>query len=194
MTCETGKRTPETCPLRGLPLETVGVRDASAADLDALRAMFSRSSAGTIYGRFHLPYPRVPGWMLAQLLNGGPSGGRSLVAVVRGGVVGHAMHGPPQAGEAEVAVVVEDGWQRRGVGECLLRMLAEKARGEGVVEAFVATVLGENRLALRLGEVVFGTGEARVEDGCYVLRAPLRALRPPRADDAVGVVHGRGAA
>jgi len=172
--------------------ETVTLRDASAADLDALRGMFSRSSAETVYGRFHLPYPRVPQWMLAQLLDEGPSGSRSLVAVVRDEVVGHAMHGPPQGGEAEVAVVVEDGWQRRGVGGRLLSALAHRARGEGV-EAFVATVLGENRQALRLGEAVFGAGEAKVEDGCYVLRAPLRALRLSRAG-AVGAGQERGAA
>jgi GNAT superfamily N-acetyltransferase len=176
MTREAGTRTAEAHPSRGLAPGTVTVRDASTADLDALRGMFSRSSAETIQGRFHLPYPRVPEWMLAQLLGGGPSGGRALVAVDGDEVVGHAMRGPLRDGEAEVAVVVEDAWQHRGVGRRLLAGLAQRSRGEGV-EAFVATALGENRRALKLGGSVFGAGEARIEDGCYVMRAPLWSLR-----------------
>jgi GNAT superfamily N-acetyltransferase len=168
------------------------IREASTADLDALGEMFSRSSAETVYGRFYMAYPRVPEWMLARLLGGGFPGGRSVVAVVGGEVVGHAMHGPPEVGEAEVAVVVEDGWQRRGVGRHLLTVLAQRAREEGI-EAFVATVLGGNRLALRLGESVFGAGEARVEYGCYVLRAPLHALLP-LSIGAGGAGCARGAA
>ena len=46
----------------------VSIRDLSAADEPALRAMFGRLSGDTIYKRFHMPFPRVPEPMLAHLM------------------------------------------------------------------------------------------------------------------------------
>lgn len=44
---------------------------------------------------------------------------------------------------AEIAVVVDDAWQGRGLGTVLLRTLAERARAEGV-DRFTALVAAEN--------------------------------------------------
>lgn len=60
-----------------------------------------------------------------------------------------ALSSRPEAGEAEVAIVVEDRWQSRGVGKQLLFELAEDAKRQGV-EASFCMFLFENRVVPRL--------------------------------------------
>lgn len=153
----------------------VSIRDLSAGDEAGLRAMFGRLSGDTIYKRFHMPFPRVPDSMLAHLMAHG--GGRSLVAVAGGDIVGHALYAEEPGGRAEVALVVEDGWQSAGVGKQLLAGLARKAAGRGV-ETFTAVALGENRRVLSLVDAVFAGASHTLRDGSYDIRMPLRGLRP----------------
>ena len=164
----------------------VCVRSVSSGDVERLRRMFSRSSPGTIYRRFHSPYPRVPGWALERLGNLGNVDHRDaefLVGTVCDEVVGHAMYVRAGDGrEAEAAVVVEDRWQSRGIGKLLLSRLAAEARWRGI-EVFVCVTLAENRRAFLLVASVFDEVGYALEGGSYVLRAPLRSLKP--RDDVV---------
>lgn len=164
------------------------VREMEPEDAERLRFMFGSLSEETIYNRFHTPYPEVPGWIVAHLANADRPDARSSVAVAGGRVVGHAMYvrgGLDAAeGEAETAVVVEDGWQSRGVGKGLLFHLAREARREGV-QAFTASVLGENRRMLGLLEAVFRGGERALRDGVYEVRVPLSGLRPVSKREAL---------
>jgi GNAT superfamily N-acetyltransferase len=150
------------------------IRDLSEGDEAGLRAMFGRLSGETIYKRFHMPFPRVPEPMLLHLM--GHAGGRSLVAVAEGEIVGHALYAEGSGGEAEVAVVVEDGWQSKGIGKLLLAGLARKAACRGV-ESFTAAALGENRRVLGLVEAVFAGARHTLRDGSYDIHMPLRGLR-----------------
>jgi RimJ/RimL family protein N-acetyltransferase len=68
---------------------------------------------------------------------------RRLIAVAR--FVRHADD--PTA--AEVAIVVADDWQRRGVGSLLTEQLADEARHAGI-ERFTATMASDNVPAQRL--------------------------------------------
>lgn len=153
----------------------VSVRGLSAGDEPGLRAMFGRLSKDTIYKRFHMPFPRVPDSMLAHLM--GHGGGRSLVAVAGGDIIGHALYAEEPGGVAEVALVVEDGWQSMGIGKLLLAGLARKAAGKGV-ETFTAVALGENRRVLGLVDAVFAGARRTPRGGSYDIRMPLRGLRP----------------
>jgi len=57
-------------------------------------------------------------------------------------------------GEAEVAIVVADAWQRRGLGDALLRALFQEARADGIELLYGITQFtnrGMLRLAQRLG-------------------------------------------
>jgi GNAT superfamily N-acetyltransferase len=155
-------------------ISPVSVRDLSAGDEPGLRALFGRLSGDTIYKRFHMPFPRVPEPMLVHLM--GHAGGRSLVAVAEGEIVGHALYVEGPHGEAEVALVVEDGWQSRGIGKLLLAGLARKAAGRGV-ESFTGAVLGENRRVLGLVDAVFFGARHTLRDGSYDIFMPLRGLR-----------------
>lgn len=120
----------------------------------ALVRMLSRISPRTIYERFHAPYPRVPGWALAGMVEADHHDKEALV-VVGEEIVGHAMYVRSQNGrEAEFAVVVEDGWESRGIGRQLLDELAAKAWSRGI-HLFTGPVLGENRRALGALAAVF---------------------------------------
>ncbi len=153
----------------------VRVRAVLAGDEVGLLGMFSRLSRNTIYLRFHAPYPGVPGWALEQFAGAARFGGGSLVAVVGDRIIGHAIYVHSEnAREAEVAIVVEDGWRSRGVGKKLLATLAENA-ARGGVEVLTGQVLGENRHALGLFEAVFDGLRYSVEGGVYQVRAPLGA-------------------
>jgi RimJ/RimL family protein N-acetyltransferase len=68
---------------------------------------------------------------------------RRLIAVARF----VRLHDDP--GAAEVAIVVADNWQRRGVGSLLSERLAEEARRLGI-ERFTATMAADNKAAHRL--------------------------------------------
>ena len=68
---------------------------------------------------------------------------RRLIAVARF----VRLHDDPEA--AEVAIVVADDWQRRGLGSLLSQQLAARARGRGI-RRFTATMSGDNTPAHRL--------------------------------------------
>jgi GNAT superfamily N-acetyltransferase len=156
----------------------VSVRAATPGDEERLRGMFSRLSLETIYRRFHLPYPRVPEWTLALMLDVDHQDKESFLAVVGEEVVGHAMYvRSDNERVAEVAFVVEDGWQSKGVGRLLLSQIAEEARARGV-EFFTGEVLGENRRVLGLLNAVFSEVRYVMRDGLYHFRVPLQTLKP----------------
>jgi GNAT superfamily N-acetyltransferase len=154
----------------------VSVRFASSEDREKLGRMLSRLSPRTIYERFHAPYPRVPGWALAGMLEVDHHDKESLVAVAGDEIVGHAMYvRTGNDGEVEFAVLVEDGWQARGVGRLLLTELAAVARSRGI-GLFTGSVLGENRRALGALAAVYAGMRYEISEGSYQVRVPLRGL------------------
>ena len=150
----------------------VSIRVATPLDSEKLRGMFSRTSSESIYRRFHLPYPEVPEWMIALMLSADHHK-EALVAVTEEKVVGHAMYVRLGDGtEGEMAIIVEDGWQSKGVGKSLLSELARRARPRGV-ESFTGEVLATNRPMLGLAAMFAGTDYAMADGVCHV-RMPLQ--------------------
>src|SRR5215210_1919733 len=162
----------------GRDARAVSMRVATPDDKEKLRRMFSRLSPKTIYGRFHLGYPRVPEQMLDLMLDVDHYDKEALFAVAEEEIVGHAMYVKlADSGDAEVAFVVEDEWQSKGVGKLLLFELAEKGRLRGV-ETFAGQVLAENRRVLSLLNAVFAEVRYGVRHSLYHFRVPLRTLKP----------------
>ena len=149
----------------------VRVRAASPEDLEPLRRMFARISPESMYRRFLSPYPAVPGWALEHAVHVDHDARESLVAVSGGKIVGQAMYVRSE-NEAEVAVVVEDAWQRRGIGTLLLSELAAVAASRGI-EAFTGTVSPENSQMLGLASAARARRRYSAEDGAYQIRVPL---------------------
>jgi GNAT superfamily N-acetyltransferase len=150
----------------------IRIGPVSSGDEDGLRAMLSRLLRETIHKRFHLPMPHVPEWMLAYLTDVDHYDKEALVALVGDEIVGHAMYARQEPREAEMAIVVEDRWQSRGVGKLLLSRLAEEAGRRGI-ESFTGAVLGENRGALRFFSSVLVKARFEIKDGMYNLHLPL---------------------
>jgi acyl-CoA synthetase (NDP forming)/RimJ/RimL family protein N-acetyltransferase len=130
---------------------TVHVRPIRPADADAIVALHARFSERTRYLRYFSPYPRIPERDLQRFVNVDHrdrealvvSAGSDLIAVGRYERLG------PTADEAEVAVVVEDAHQGRGIGSTLLEHLAAAAQQAGI-HRFVAEVLPVNSGMLRV--------------------------------------------
>jgi GNAT superfamily N-acetyltransferase len=150
----------------------VRIRPVSLGDEDGLREMLSRLSRETIHKRFHLPMPHVPDWMLAYLADVDHYDKEALIALVGDEIVGHSMYARQEAREAEMAIVVEDRWQSKGIGRLLLGRLAEEAGKRGI-ESFTGTVLGENRDALRFLSSVLLKAKFEIKNGMYNLHSPL---------------------
>lgn len=135
--------------------------------------MFYRLSPETVYRRFFRqirdPSPKV----LEYLTHVDHDRRDALVAVAGGEIVAVARYDRvADSDDAEVAVLVEDAWQGRGVGRRLVARLAKLAGSRGVV-AFTATMLGDNRAAAGLMRSVADRPAVHVESGEMVMRAPL---------------------
>jgi GNAT superfamily N-acetyltransferase len=126
------------------------VRPIVPADADPLVALHGRLSADTIYRRYfgvrpHLSpvdvdrFTRVDGRARFALV---AMRGSDLVAVAR-------YEGRPGEPGAELAVVVDDALQHRGVGRLMLARLVDVAREAGLRE-MVADVLWGNAAMLNL--------------------------------------------
>jgi GNAT superfamily N-acetyltransferase len=104
--------------------------------------MFDRCTADTRYRRFHGPVKVIPERYLAEALSGSPFH-HALVACAEpvpaaegavrpGGIVALASCRMTDEGAAELGLLVEDAWQRRGLGTRLLRDLAAHASASGL--------------------------------------------------------------
>jgi acyl-CoA synthetase (NDP forming)/GNAT superfamily N-acetyltransferase len=153
---------------------TVHVRPITPEDADRVVALHSRFSARTRYLRYFSPYPRIPARDLERFVNVDHRDREALVVAVGDDLiaVGRYERLAPDAPDAEVAFVVEDSYQGRGVGSMLIEHLASAAREAGL-ETFVAEVLPENSTMLR----VFGDAGFQVSreyaDGVVHLTFPI---------------------
>lgn len=175
---ESGNGLPEVLSLRDG--DVVDIRAATPGDEELLRRMFSRLSRESIYRRFHMPYPSVPQWAVALFMGLHGPEGEYVVAVAGNKIVGHAMYTRSEDGRtADIGVVVEDQWQRRGIGRLLLSRLVAAAKRRRI-EAFTGVVLGENRPMMRLISAVFTGVRSTVRGGQYEIYAPLVGFDTPQ--------------
>jgi GNAT superfamily N-acetyltransferase len=131
----------------------VELRLLEADDRERLVRLFYRLSPESVYRRFLSPRRDPSG--LERLLDVDHCNREAVAAVFGDEVVGVARYfWGTELATADLAVLVEDAWQGRGLGVILLERLSEIARSRGV-EAFTATILAENRPAIRLVRRVF---------------------------------------
>ncbi len=158
------------------------VRPIRADDEPRLAALYERLSRDTRYQRFFSVRQRLPPDWVRFLANvdyrarlalvvESPADPDALIAVAR------YEPAPGEPGTAEVAFVVQDGWQDRGLGTILFGDLLAAAAVNGI-ERFRAWVLADNRrmldLIARLGEVT----DRAIEQGVIELSFRPRARSP----------------
>ncbi|HEY3483440.1 MAG TPA: GNAT family N-acetyltransferase, partial [Streptomyces sp.] len=126
----------------------VRIRPIRADDEPALHAMNDRVSDESMYLRF-FGISRNMATDYTHHLAAEQDGHVALVAEYRDQVVGVASYEALRAGEAEMAFLLQDSVQGRGIGTLLLEQLAATAREHGI-ERLRADTLGENGKMLRV--------------------------------------------
>jgi RimJ/RimL family protein N-acetyltransferase len=128
----------------GTPLR---LRPIRPEDADALVAFHSRLSLESTYYRFFAVHPRLSPREVDRFTHVDDHDRVALVAAHGDRIVGVGRYDRLRTStDAEVAFVVEDAYQGRGICTLLLRQLARIAVRDGI-ERFVAQVLpGNNRM------------------------------------------------
>jgi acyl-CoA synthetase (NDP forming)/GNAT superfamily N-acetyltransferase len=152
----------------------VHLRQIGPDDAPALVEFHSRMSERTRYLRYFSPYPRIPERDLQRFVNVDHRDREAFVIVSgpRIMAVGRYERLGPDSPDAEVAFVVEDLHQGRGIGSVLLEHLAEAARENGI-SRFVAEVLPQNGGMLRVFSDFGYQVQRRYADGVVHLSFPI---------------------
>jgi GNAT superfamily N-acetyltransferase len=163
---------------------TVVVRPIQEDDAPRLRRMFHRLSPMTVYRRFFSPVTRPRESVLHHLATVDHDRREALVALDGDEIVGVARYDATKdAGEAEIAVTVEDAWQHRGLGTLLLRQLTKRALAHGY-EHFFAAMLADNRPALGFLHHMAPGARVALDSGAYEATIDLTRRPAPAAPGA----------
>jgi GNAT superfamily N-acetyltransferase len=153
------------------------VRRAGPEDRAAALAMHERCSADTLALRYHGPVEDADRY-LGHLLSA--RFGQSLAVETASGrlvALGHLLW---DGEENEVALLVEDGWQRRGIGAVLLRKLVELAAEAGRGSVYAVTRATNTGMVATMRELGLPL-DYQVEDGTLVITAGLPTAAPSAA-------------
>ncbi|WP_328559242.1 GNAT family N-acetyltransferase [Streptomyces coelicoflavus] len=145
------------------------VRRADTRDVEAAKAMHERCSARTLGMRYHGPVGDADRY-LNHLL--GPRFGRTLAVQTASGRIVGLGHLLWDGDETEVALLVEDAWQRRGIGGELLGRLVAMAAEAGCESVYAVTQASNTGMVAAMR----GLGlplDYQIEEGTLVVTARL---------------------
>lgn len=129
---------------------TVHLRPIRPADAEALVRFHGGLSQRTRYLRYFSAYPRIPERDLARFVTVDHRDRVAFVAELAGEIIAVGRYERyTDTDDAEVAFVVADAHQGRGIGSVLLEHLAAAAREVGL-RRFIAVVLAENTGMIRV--------------------------------------------
>lgn len=132
---------------------TVHLRTAGPGDAASIEGFHERLSKETVYFRYFGALARLPPKLLTSFTTGELGRQGTLLAELGDEIIGMASyHRSREEGredEAEVAFVVADDHQGRGLGTLLLEHLAAIASSQGI-QRFTAETLTQNRAMLRV--------------------------------------------
>ncbi|MEV7982568.1 GNAT family N-acetyltransferase, partial [Streptomyces sp. NPDC086519] len=168
----------------------ITVRRADTDDLEAAKAMHERCSARTLGLRYHGPVGDADRY-LNHLLS--PRFGRTLAVQSASGRIIGLGHLLWDGDETEVALLVEDGWQRRGIGGELLSRLVGMAVEAGCESVYAVTQASNTGMVAAMR----GLGlplDYQIEEGTLVITARLEGVpaEPGDAVTAAGWLSGAG--
>ncbi|MEU6526746.1 GNAT family N-acetyltransferase [Streptomyces sp. NPDC046924] len=155
----------------------ITVGRADTGDLEAARAMHERCSPETLRRRYHGPVGDADRY-LNHLL--GPRFGRTLAVRTASGRIVGLGHLLWDGDETEVALLVEDAWQRRGIGTELLARLVSMATEAGCAHVYAVTQASNTGMVAAMR----GLGlplDYQVEESTLVVTARLDPARARRA-------------
>ncbi|MFD4557504.1 GNAT family N-acetyltransferase [Streptomyces sp. NPDC058469] len=186
-----GPRVPRSQDVLTLPEgNAITVRRADTGDLDAAREMHERCSARTLGMRYHGPVGDADRY-LNHLLS--PRFGRTLAVQTASGRIVGLGHLLWDGDETEVALLVEDDWQRRGIGSELLGRLVGMAVEAGCESVYAVTQASNTGMVAAMR----GLGlplDYQIEEGTLVVTARLSAAAGDAKDVAEVTEFGRAEA
>ncbi|MEI5526947.1 GNAT family N-acetyltransferase [Streptomyces brasiliscabiei] len=153
--------------------DDITVRRADGGDLRAAREMHERCSPRTLSMRYHGPVGDADRY-LKHLLS--PRFGRTLAARTASGRLVGLGHLLWDGDETEIALLVEDDWQRRGIGGELLRRLVDMAAGTGCENVYVVTQSSNTGMVAAMRALGLPL-DYQIEEGTLVITARLDEVR-----------------
>jgi len=138
-------------PTQSDPQPGLRIRPLTAADRELLAAFPRRVSAASATARFHGAVKELTGKALDRLLDLESGRSEAVIAVDEAGIaaVGRYVRDPVTPSVADIAIVVADDVQRRGVARRVMTDLASRARN-AAIDTFRADVLASNTAARQL--------------------------------------------
>ena len=152
----------------------VALRPVTSSDMAAIGAMWERCSLATRTARFHVPVRDIPASYLTAVL-ADPAANVVAASEPDGDVAGLAsLIRGASGGTAELGVLVEDAWQRRGIGRRLVAHLVSAAPARGIT-TLTASILAANAPVADLLRQV--PGQFSVAADGWVLNVRVRLLQ-----------------
>jgi acyl-CoA hydrolase/GNAT superfamily N-acetyltransferase len=157
----------------------VRIRAIKPSDEEAMRRLFYRFSNTAVYRRFLFPISTMPhdkiqeyvnvdyGQVMSVVALAGEPDEEAIIAEARYVKDDHSAYG-------EVAFIVDEKYQGRGVATYLYQMLIRLAKERGL-KGFTAEVLPANKEMLKVFEKGDLAIDARLETGLYRLTIPFEA-------------------
>lgn len=147
----------------------VRIRPIRPSDTRWIIPAFRRLSATTVYQRFFTHMTEMPEELARHFTNVDHVRRQALVAEISKGVThqpaGVARYEPTdEEGQAEVALLVTDRYQSRGIGKVLFRAILQ-AGVENGIHVFCADILSENRRMLHLLQSEAEIHQSQVQQG-----------------------------
>ncbi|HEX3930556.1 MAG TPA: GNAT family N-acetyltransferase [Nocardioides sp.] len=174
---------------------TAHIRPIRSGDAELLVEFYGRVSDQSKYDRFFSPMPHLSERDVARFTHVDHVHRVAFVVMLSGRMIALGSYegqpgdaaGPESApaAQAEVAFLVEDAQQGRGIGQILLEHLAQAGRERGV-ERFVAEVLPDNHRMIQTFRDAGYRLVSGFEDGVITLEFPIEPT-----DTAIGVMAGR---
>ncbi|MEZ5095226.1 MAG: GNAT family N-acetyltransferase [Nocardioides sp.] len=156
---------------------TAHIRPIRAEDADLMVEFYARVSDQSKYFRFFAPMPELSDKDVYRFTHVDHVERVALIMLVGGQMIAVGRYDTITPGEAEVAFLVEDAHQGRGIGQLLLEHLAQAGRERGV-ERFTAEVLPENQAMIHTFRDAGYRIASGYEDGVMVLSSPSPRPRP----------------
>ncbi len=164
---------------------TAHLRPIRPTDAERLVAFYDRVSPESKYLRFFAPYPRLSERDVHRFTHVDYVDRVAFILTLGEEMIAVGRYDRVEGATAEVAFLIEDAHQGRGIGQLLLEHLAEAARERGITR-FVAEVLPQNR---RMAHVFADAGykvSKGIEDGVLNVEFPILPT-----DTSVGVMERR---
>lgn len=164
---------------------TAHIRPITPDDAALLVSFYARVSDTSKYYRFFSPMPELSDRDVRRFTTVDYDDRVALVLTLQDQMIAVGRYDVVRPGEAEVAFLVEDKHQGRGIGQLLLEHLAQAARERGL-DRFMAEVLPDNMRMIQTFRDAGYRVASEYEDGVLVLEFPITPT-----DTAIGVMQDR---